>query len=68
MLQKCGVFRFDNPFSLIRRHSSKWHFSFLDYHMKLLHCHVDVTATAVGADLGPCQTSMMKCFAKENPL
>ena len=24
---------------------------FLDYHMKLSHCHVDVTATTLGADL-----------------
>ena len=49
---------------LIRKYSSKGHSSFLDYHMKLLHCHVDVTAIAIGADLRPCQTSMTKCFAK----
>ena len=45
---------------LIRRYSSKRHSSFLDYHIKLSHCHVDVTATTVGADLGSWHTSMKK--------
>ena len=34
--------KLDNPF-IIRRYSSKRHSTFLDYHMKLSHCHVDVT-------------------------
>ena len=48
--------RTDNLFTLIREYSSKRHSSFLNYHMKLLHCHVGVNGTAVGADLGLCQT------------
>ena len=36
----------------------------LDYHMKLSHCYADVTAIALGADLGPCQTTRTKLLAK----
>ena len=32
--------------------------------MKLLHCHIDVTVTTVGAALGPWETSMMTFFEK----
>ena len=32
--------------------------------MKLSLCHVDITGTAVQADLGPCHTSIMKCMKK----
>ena len=46
-----GQSRIENPFTLIRRYSSKRHLSFLDYHMKLSHCHVDVTETILGTDL-----------------
>ena len=35
--------------------------------MKFSHCHVDIAGTEVGADLGSCQSSMMKLFAKKNP-
>ena len=45
-----GQSRIDNPFTLIRRYSSKSYSSLLDYYMKLSHCHVDVTATTLGAD------------------
>ena len=48
-------------------YSSKRQSSFLEYHMKFSHCHVDITGTEVGADLGSCQSSMMKLFAKKNP-
>ena len=34
--------------------------------MKLSHCHVHITAAIVGADLGTCQTSIMKFFAKNS--
>ena len=37
---------------------------FLDYYKKLSHSHVDVTATAVGAEIRPCQSSMIIFFAK----
>ena len=50
---------------LIKRYSSKSHSSFLDYNMKLSHCHADVTETTVGADLVVCQTSAIKCFEKK---
>ena len=51
-----GQSRMDSPFNLIRGYSSKRHCLFLDYHRKLSHCHVDVTATTVGADLGTCHS------------
>ena len=51
--------RIDNRFTLASRCSSKRHYSFLDYYVKLRHCHVVVTSTNVGADVGPCQTSMI---------
>ena len=35
--------RTDNPFTLIRRYSSKRHSSFLYYYMKLSRCHIDVS-------------------------
>ena len=37
---------------------------FLDYYKKLSHSHVGVTATAVGAEIRPCQSSMIIFFAK----
>ena len=36
-------FRVDNPFTLMRRYSSKRHSSFLYYHMKLQQYHVDIS-------------------------
>ena len=66
--QNVGQSRIDNPFILIKRFSSKRHSSFLNYHMKLSHCHVHVTATIVGADLRTCQTSIMKFFAKRKSI
>ena len=33
--------------------------------MKLSHCHVEITATTAGADLGLCQLSVMKCLVKK---
>ena len=38
---------------------------FLDYHMKFSHRHVDATAAALAADLGSCQTFMMKFFCEK---
>ena len=35
--------------------------------MKLSHCHVDVTATAVGVASGPLQTFMVEIFVKKDP-
>ena len=61
-MQNMKQSRIDNLFTLVRRYSSKRHSSFLHYHTKLSHCHVDVTATVVGVDLGPCQVSMMNFF------
>lgn len=62
--QNVGQSRIGNPFTFIGRYSSKKHSSFLDYHMKLSYSHVDVTATAVGADLGTCQKSLVS-FCKK---
>ena len=56
--------RIGNPFALIRRYSSKKHFSFLDYHTELSYCPVDVTVTAAVADLGPSQKSLIN-FCKK---
>ena len=61
-----GLIKIDNPITLVRRYSSKSQSLFLDCHMKLPHYHVEVTATTVGADLGPCQTSLIKFFLKKN--
>ena len=66
VFQNVGLSRIDNPFTLVRRYTSKRHSSFLDHHMKLSHCHVDKTAMALGTDLGPCLTSMMDFFAKKS--
>ena len=44
------------------------HVSYLDYYIKLLYFHPNVSATAVRADLKPCLTSPMNLFAKENLL
>lgn len=48
--------------------TSKRHSSFLNYDMKLLHCQVDITATAVWVDLGACQTTMINFFAKKQSI
>ena len=57
-------YRIDNSFTLIGMYSSKWYFSFSDYHMKLSHCHVDLTATAVRPYLELAQTSILHFLAK----
>ena len=49
--QNMGQSRIDNSFTWIGRYLSKMHSSILNYHLKLLHFHVEAT---VGADLATC--------------
>ena len=48
-MKNLGQSRTDTHFTLARRYSSKTNVSFLNYYMKLPHCHVVVTTTAVPA-------------------